>query len=228
MSFTVLSRVLVCASFALISTAVLAKDLQPALSCEAAKVEKAALAQAPSGARRVETHVLEVATKNGRKRFVDKPPHNEGGMSGEHWRYCGYDAQAKAHLIEKTDTGLFSGDLLLEQTGKVLRAGHTVLFSPNGKEFLAIEQEDGVDGANWAIYDTHGKPMWRGYAGTISKMGGIEAVVSTFEHPKWTAKGNLTARFVCATSNIHGVVTLTRSPSGDWRWHGHGLCSRGE
>jgi hypothetical protein len=170
--------------------------------------------------------VLEITTKNGKRRFVDKPPHDEGGMSGKHWRYCGYDAQANAHLIGNTDSGLFSGDLLLEQTGKLLHAGHTVLFSPKEKEFLAIEQDGGVDGANWTIYDTRGITIWKGYAGTIAKVGGIETVVSTFEHPKWTSQGNLTASFVCATSEMHGVVTLARSPSGGWRWRGHGKCSR--
>jgi hypothetical protein len=59
MSSTVLSRALVCASLALVSSAALAKESQPVLSCETAKVERAALGQAPKGARRVETHVLE-------------------------------------------------------------------------------------------------------------------------------------------------------------------------
>jgi hypothetical protein len=225
MSSTVLSRALVCASFALVSTAVLAKDSQPVLSCETQKVERASLKQAPRGARRVGTHVLEVISKKGPKRFVDKPPHDEDGMSGVHWRYCGYDAQAKAHLIEMMDDGLFSGDLLLDETGKLVRAGHTVVFAPNGIEFLAVEQEDGVDGENWAVYDTTGKTMWKGYAGTIAKVDGIDTVVSTFERPQWTKQGELTASFVCASSKTHGVVTLTRSPSGNWSWRGHGRCS---
>jgi hypothetical protein len=204
---------------------VLAKDSQPALSCETAKVERAALQQAPKGARRVETHVLEVVTDKGPKRFIDKPPHDPGDLGGLHWRYCGYIAQAKAHLIEMADEGLFSGDLLLEETGKLLRAGHTVLFSPNEEEFLAIEQEDGVDGENWAVYDANGKAKWKGYAGTIAKVDGIDTVVSTFDHPQWTKQGELTARFVCASSKAHGVVTLARSPSGDWSWRSHGKCS---
>lgn len=225
MSSTVLSRALVCASFAFVSTAVLAKDSRPGLSCETEKVERAALRQAPKGARRVDTHVLEVITRKGPQRFVDKPPHDEGGMAGVHWRYCGYDAQAKAHLIEMTDTGLFSGILLLDESGELVRAGHTVLFSLNGKEFLAIEQEDGVDGEEWAVYDTSGRTKWKGYAGTIAKVGGIDSVVSTFERPQWTKLGELTARFVCTSSKINGVVTLARSPSGNWSWRGHGKCS---
>jgi hypothetical protein len=225
MSSTVLTRALVCALLVFVRATVLAEDSQPVLSCETQKVERAALRKAPSGARRMGTHVLEVISKKGPQRFIDKPPHDEGGMSGVHWRYCGYDAQAKAHLIEMTDEGLFSGDLLLEETGKLVRAGHTVVFAPNGKEFLAVEQEDGVDGENWTVYDTTGKTMWKGYAGTTAKVNGIDTVVSTFERPQWTNQGELTAHFVCASSKVHGVVTLTRSPSGNRSWSGHGKCS---
>lgn len=225
MSSTVLNRALVCASLALASTAVLAKDSQPTLSCETATVERAALRQAPKGTRRVETHVLEVTTKNGPRRFVDKPPHDEGEMDGLHWRYCGFNAQVQAHLIERMDQSSYSGDLLLNKSGKLLHAGHTVLFSPRRKEFLAIKQEAGEDGEEWAIYDLTGQTMWKGYAGTLAKVNGIDTVVSTFERPKWNKQGELTARSICASSKIQGVVTLARSPSGDWSWRGHPKCS---
>lgn len=224
MSSTVLNRALVCASLALVSTVVQAKESQPALSCEIAKVERAALGQAPKGARRLGTHVLEVITKKGPKRFVDKTPHDEGDMGGLHWRYCGYNARAKAHLIEMTNESSYSGDLLFDETGRLVHAGHTVLFSPDEKEFLAIEQEDGVDGENWAVYDADGKAKWKGYAGTIAKVDGVDTVVSTFDHPQWTKQGELTARFVCASSKTHGVVTLTRAPSGVLSWRRHGKC----
>jgi hypothetical protein len=209
----------------LVSTAILAKESQPALSCETAKVERAVLGQAPKGARRVEKHVLEVITKKGPKRFADKPPYDDADMGGLHWRYCGYNVQAKAHLIEKKDESSYSGDLLFDETGRLVHAGHTVLFSPDEKEFLAVEQEDGVDGENWAVYDSDGTAMWKGYAGTIAKVDGIDSVISTFDHPQWNKQGELTARFVCASSKAHGVVTLARSPSGDLSWRGHGKCS---
>lgn len=224
MSSTVLSRALVCASLALVSSAVLTKEFQPALSCETAKVERAALGQAPRGARRVETHVLEVITKKGPKRFVDKPPHDDGDIGGLHWRYCGYNARARAHLIEMTDESSYSGDLLFDETGELVHAGHTVLFAPGDKEFLAIEQEDGVDGENWTVYDIDGKAKWKGYAGTTAKVDGIDTVIATFDHPQWTKQGDLTARFVCTSTKAHGVVTLMQSPSGALSWHGHGKC----
>lgn len=135
MSYAALSRALFCASLALVSTGVLSKKSYPVLSCESAMVEQTALGKAPKGSRRVETHVLEVITAKGPKRFVDKPPHDEGDMGGLHWRYCGYNAQAKAHLIEMLDESTYSGDLLFNETGKLLHAGHTVLFSPDENDF---------------------------------------------------------------------------------------------
>jgi hypothetical protein len=226
MSSTVLKHALVCASFAVVGTAIATKESQPLLSCETQKVERAALKQAAKGARRVSKHVLEVTSEKGVQRFVDKSPHDDGGeMGGVHWRYCGYDAHAKAHLIEMIDESSYSGDLLLGETGKLLHAGHTVLFSPSREEFLAIKQDAGVDGENWAVYDTTGKTIWQGYAGTLAKVDGVDAVVSTFEHAQWTKQGELTARFVCSSSKTGGVVTLARSPSGNWSWRGHGKCS---
>jgi hypothetical protein len=171
----------------------------------------------------VEKHVLEVITAKGVKRFVDKPPYEE--MGGLRWRYCGYDARAKAHLIERKDESSYSGELLFDETGRSMHAGHTVLFSPDEKEFLATEQEDGVDGENWTVYDAAGKARWKGYAGTTAKVDGIDSVVSTFDHPQWNTQGELTARFVCASSKVRGVVTLARSPSGDLSWRGHMKCS---
>jgi hypothetical protein len=99
------------------------------------------------------------------------------------------------------------------------------LFSPNLEAFLAIEQQDGVDGATWTVYGANGKPIWKGCAGTVAQVGGIDSVVSTFEDPRWTRDGELTARFVCASSKMNGVVTLARSASGHWRWRGHGKCA---
>jgi hypothetical protein len=203
-----------------------AKGKQGILSCETKETERAALKQAPKGVHRVSKHVLEVTLKKGTQRFIDSPPHDDRGeMGGVHWRYCGYNADAKAHLIEMTDQNSYSGALLLEKTGQRVRAGHIALFSPNMKEYLAIEQEAGVDGENWGVYDATGKAIWKGYAGTTAKVEGGDIVVSTFEHPRWTKQGELTARFVCASSKINGVVTLSQSSSGNWTWRSHGKCS---
>jgi hypothetical protein len=223
MSFTVLKHALVCASFAFISSTVSGKESRSTLSCEQQKLERTALKQAPMGARRVNQHVLEILSNKGAQRFIDNPPHDETG--GVHWRYCGYDARAKAHLIAMIDESSYSGDLLLESTDALVHAGHTVLFSRDRKAFLAIKQEGGVGGENWAVHDAAGKTIWKGYAGRLAKVDGRDTVVSTFGRPRWTKRGVLTARFVCASSKVRGVVTLARRSSGDWRWRGHGKCS---
>lgn len=108
--------------------------------------------------------VLEVVTERGPRRFVDAP--------GARWRYCGYDAQAKAHLIGKDDDSTGAGELLLQETGAQLHAGHTVVFAPDRKAFLAIEQEGGEDGEHWTVPGTDGKPIWSGYAGVVAKVDG--------------------------------------------------------
>ena len=224
MSSTVLKHALVCVSFAFVIPAVRAMEPQGILSCEAQKFERAALKQAPKTVRRVSKHVLEITTTKGIRRFIDKPPHDTDEMAGVHWRYCGFDAHAKAHLIEMIDESSYSGDLLLEETGQQIRAGHTVLFSPTRNNFLAIEQQAGVDGENWAVHDISGKTIWTGYAGTIAKVDGMEMVLSTFERPSWTKAGALTAHFVCASSKAQGTVSLVRSSSSGWNWSGHARC----
>lgn len=201
-----------------------AEDALRKLSCRTETAEDAAFRQAPRHARRVKTHVLEVVSKKGTHRFGDRAPHDEGGISGLHWRYCGFNPHAKAHLVGKTDAGLFTGNLLLDESGRLLQAGHTVLFSPDGLQFLAIGQESGVDGETWAVYDIRGKALWSGYAGTLSKADGTDIVVSTFERPQWNGKGQLAARFVCASSETTGVLTLTRTQFGKWSWRGPVKC----
>lgn len=224
MSFTALKQAVVFASFICIIPAADAKESGGVLSCETQKVERAALNQARKTARRVSKHVLEVTTAKGIHRFTDEPAHDEGEMGGVHWRYCGFDAHAKAHLIEMVDEGSYSGDLLLQETGQRVRAGHTVRFSPGTNEFLAIEQQAGVDGENWTVQDMTGSIIWKGYAGTVAKVDGIETVVATFERPRWTKQGKLTARAVCASSKALGIVTLVKSGASGWRWSGQAKC----
>ena len=100
----------------------------------------------------------------------------------------------------------------------------TVLFSPDLQTLLAAEQEDGMDGELWSVYDLAGKAKWKGYAGTTEKRDGVDMVVSTFERPEWNRHGELTARYACTGSPANGVVTLRRSPCGGWEWQGHAGC----
>lgn len=188
------------------------------LACKPDSDEKVAMQQAPGGAKRKSEHSLEVRTSSGTRRFVDQPPHD--GISGLHWLYCGYNPLTKTHLIHKQHEDLFSGQLLFEDSGKILGAGHTVLFSNDGKKYLAIEQQSGKDGEDWSVFDSEGKKIWRGYGGTVRK----DKVVSQFEQPRWDAQGELTAQYVCMEpTKGKGTVTLVESGKA-WGWRGQGKC----
>lgn len=130
----------------------------------------------------------------------------------------------KAHLIGRTDAGIHSGELLMIESGKRIPAGHTVLVSPRGKMYLAIEQNAGEDGENWSIHDRAGKTLWKGYAGTITTVDGVETVTATFDRPAWVANDRLTARSICAGSKIEGTVSLTVSLRGTSAWQGQVKC----
>ena len=92
LSFTALKGALGIAVFALtgnaalVGSAALAGQTARNLSCEQQdeSAEPAAMKQTPHGARRVDTHVLEVASRKATRQFVDQPPHDEGDLSGRH------------------------------------------------------------------------------------------------------------------------------------------------
>lgn len=214
----------------LIGAAPLAATAQDA-SCTPDADEARAMHAAPEGATRLPAqHALVIKYKGGSKRFVDAPPYDEE-LSGLHWHYCGFVSSMKAHLIGMSKDSLFSGKLLLDSTGQLLDAGHSVYTSPDGKRFLAVEQEDGMDGELWAIYDLTGRKLWSGYAGTTrieipkgppgSKP--YEAVVSTFESPRWTRQGELQADQVCMGGRYKVVINLVPQ-GGTWGWRSSTSC----
>jgi hypothetical protein len=191
------------------------------VSCDDVKLERTALKQAPKGVRGVSKHVLEVQTAKGTQRFVDGRSDAQD-PAGLRWRYCGYHAEAKAHLIEMMNEHSYSGQIVLDN-GQRLLAGHTVLFSPTMQAFLAIKQESGMDGEYWTVQDAGGRTMWNGYAGTLTTVDGVDMVVSSFERPQWTAAGQLTAQAVCASSRAQGPVTLVVT-NGKADWTGKLAC----
>ncbi len=142
-------------------------------------------------------HVLELRHAKGQKRFIDQPPHED--LGGRHWFYCGYDAILKVHLIGKTEDALFSGVILRHSDGRIFAAGHTVLFSPDHKKFLAIRQQNGRDGEDWAIYQLYGRKLWAGYAGILSVpvKGDYERVVAEFLNPVWRDENVVEADMSC-------------------------------
>ncbi len=193
------------------------------LTCAPDANEKIAMKQAPGGASRIDAHTLEVTYKKGVRRFADKPPHDE--LGGLHWLYCGYDARAQSHLIQRQFEGLFSGQLLREDTGQAVAAGHTVIFSADRQKYLAIEQENGQNGEQWSVYGDGGKRVWRGYAGTLKQVKGATNIVSQFEQPRWDTDGNLTAQNVCNYPyEGKNPIALIQSEK-VWRWRDSANCT---
>ncbi|MFZ6780849.1 hypothetical protein ACO0LD_28785 [Undibacterium sp. Ji83W] len=169
--------------------------------------ESKLIQQHPAQARRPSEHVLEVKYANGAKRFIDKPPHES--LGGTHWFYCGYNAAQNLHLIGHTVDSLFSGVILRHSDGLTFRAGHTILMSPEGKKFLAIEQPDGLDGEEWAVYKLYGKKLWQGYAGILSTpvKNDPVMVIAQFVNPAWRDDNVLEADLSCADI-VKGKVSL--------------------
>lgn len=218
---TTILRALACALLGLSATAAIAAQAaaEPSgvLSCESGRTERDALKRTPAKVKRPAKHVLVVVTAKGPQRFVDKPPYDEP-LSGVSWQYCGYDNQAKAHLIGKIDEDIFTGVLLFDETGATLPAGETVWFAPNRQAFLAAVQPNGLDGQNWSVAGIDGKPIWQGYAGMPGKERG--QFLSQFTAPQWSARGELRTAYACAgPSGKEGVARLIRSADGKWGWH---------
>jgi hypothetical protein len=219
-----------CALLATLASSASAAESDKPLSCDTRKPEAAALQHSNGAARRTGKHVLALSTSKGQRRFADQPPYDTPGEEGEvgevgvKRRYCGYDSGAKAHLVELIDDRTRTGELLFADSGRLVRAGYSVLFAPDRRRFLAAEQDAGADGEHWRLVGGDGKALWEGYAGTLAKVDGIETMVSTFDRPRWNAQGELTARYVCLSGGVDGVVTLVRSPAGAWSWRGHGKC----
>lgn len=216
-----------CALLATLALNACAAERAALLSCDIKQPEAATLKQSSGAAHRTGKHVLELGTSKGPRRFADQPPNGAPGEEGEvgvQRRYCGYDGVAKAHLVELIDDSTRTGELLFADSGRLVRAGYSVLFAPDRRRFLAFEQEAGADGEHWRLVGVDGKALWEGYAGTLTKVDGIETMVSTFDRPRWNAQGELTARYACLSGGAHGLVTLARSPAGVWGWRGHGKC----
>ncbi|PXX38509.1 hypothetical protein DFR42_11221 [Undibacterium pigrum] len=199
------------------------------LSCQKAmlypEVEHELIQQHPAKVSRVDAHTLEVKHAKGVERFIDQPPHE--ALAGTHWFYCGYSATQKVHLIGHNVDSLFSGIILRHSDGKTFKAGHTILMSPKGKKFLAIEQQSGLDGEDWTVYKLYGKKLWQGYAGILSTPVKNEPVMvmAQFVNPVWRDEDVLEADISCADI-IKGKATLAISNIGKAapRWSSKPNC----
>lgn len=188
------------------------------LNCKE-KPEHDLFKQAPHGAKRSSKHVLEIKYSAGVRKFIDKPPYDQF-VEGLSWEYCGYNENVKAHLILRRDEAWYSGSLLFEESGKVTKAGSTVVFSPNKLNFLAIQQWAGADGQDWNLFDTAGHKLWNGFS-TIdvprkpTDTYTWEAV--TIDNPSLSDDLQISAHMSCWQSKKEGRITL-KKVGGKWEW----------
>jgi hypothetical protein len=178
--------------------------------------ETALLQRAPHGANRLGKHELEVRWAAGTRRFKDSPPY--GPLDGVSWAYCGYSAVLKLHLVRKADHGLFTGVLLDDSTGSLLPAGEAVLFSPDGKLYLAYEQPDGQDGETLKLHDRSGAVRWKGYDFIPSPDGESVAVdAENMRDMRWDDQGRPQATLYLEGGRTM-TVTLMPDESGKLDW----------
>jgi len=179
--------------------------------------EAARLKQAPHGAKRLGTHVIEVGWAGGKRILKDKPPYNEP-LDGLRWTYCGYNPDLKLHMLLKEDEALFTGALIDDVTGALLPGGQKVLFSKNSQYYLAYEQPDGQDGETIKLFRRNGTLMWEGYNGFLSSDG--KDVLANFEDMHWDDQDRPQAIAHLSDGKTQ-TVTLTQGSAGKWDWLPH-------
>jgi hypothetical protein len=197
------------------------------LRCEDNRIENDLLKQAPHGAKRTGKHVLEIKYSGGVRKFIDKPPYDElvDGINTEglSWEYCGYNEIVKAHLILKRDNvkhESYTGSLLFEDTGKIVKAGYSVTFSPNKLNFIAFQRYGG-DGEFWDLFDTSGHKLWREFSYIILPVKPTDSYsqeVAEFENPTLSNDLEIKAHMTCWQSKKSGNVTLKKIGA-KWVWH---------
>ncbi len=184
-----------------------------------ASAEKLAFGTAPEGARRVSDHVLEVRTKAGVRRFVDRRPYRDG-LDGFHWLYCGYDPGLKAHLIGVQDDSLFTGKLVFDGDGHMVDGGQTVYSSADGSQYLAESQVNGEYLSHWVVFDRAGRRLWAGLSGT----DGTHNNTIEYGDLRWTPDDTLRATATCGDGKGEtGEAILVREGK-TWRWKSDLRC----
>jgi hypothetical protein len=176
--------------------------------------EIAVLRKAPHGAKRIGKHTLEVNWAKGVRRFVDKDC-SEGYIGGSCWEYRGYCASLHLHQINHEEGDLFTGVLLDDVSGKLLPGGSSVIFSPDGKKYLASSQWDGKEFSDWKLYSREGILLWEGDSGIVGKN---DEILAEFESPSWSSSADLLADSVDSASGKRVVLILIQGTNKKWKW----------
>ena len=193
-----------------------------ALTC--GESEASALRAAPASVRRDAAHRLSIAWAKGTRVFEDSGV-VDGDMGGVRYEYCG--AAHGYHLIRKADEGLFTGVLLDTATGRVLPAGHTVVFSPDASKYFAAQQPDGLDGEEWLIYARSGVQVWKGLSGIEAKSreGNWTTFIAILDQPRWTSSNELQATLRCASDTTRTTTVTLRPSAGHYAWMPNVKCA---
>lgn len=170
-------------------------------------------------ARRASPHRLTINTAKGAVSFVDQAPHDEP-FAGVHYWFC--DRHDGYMLIGVQRDALFTGELVNESTGAVIKAGASVSFSPDRSAYLAEEQPDGLDGEQWSVHAADGRALWSGYS-FIPRGGNGDEIEIELEQPAWQADGELVANAACAGSTAVWPVRLIER-QGQWSWQPRRPC----
>jgi hypothetical protein len=185
-------------------------DCAAAMNTTNEKVAEARLLSATHGmARRLSEPVLQLSVAGRLLTFRDVP--SDEALMDLSYTFCG--SREGYSLIGKSNGTLFTGELIEEKSGHVLPGGLQVIFSPDRRAYLAVEQENGIDGTDWTIhYADSGKISWKGYSFIASTNPSIE-----LENPRWTEKGEFIATAHC-WEDVPDTTARLINVSGKWRW----------
>lgn len=199
--------------------AAIAEERSKELSCfdgDTSKKEAVYINKSQGLAKRVDEHTLEVSYLKGKYRFKDIPPYDEP-LDGISWRYCGYSADVKLHLIEKHDNETFTGVLFNDLTGFIINAGYKVSFSQNSQFYFAALQENGMDGEMWSLYNIAGNELWSSYAGISERINDITYAYAELSNPRWI-NSELTAQAACKSDNTKTAQVSLKYDHGSYVW----------
>jgi hypothetical protein len=94
-----------------------------------------------------------------------------------------------------------------------------VHISPDKRNLLSEEQEDGMYGALWTLRDASGQIVWRGAARLLQGA----RIAALLDNPDWSDRNELTAHFACDgdlsddNSLPNQKATLIRNGQ-HWEW----------
>ena len=181
--------------------------------------EPAALKQAPHGAKRIGKHTLQVNWAHGLRRLVDDGCDGDG-IGGSCWDYCGYNAALRLHFIGHEDEDLFTGVLLDDTSGRLMPGGGSVIFSPDGKKYLATSQWNGKELADWKLYTRNGTLLWAGDSGIVrmDDVLRVKVAFAEYEVAYWSPSGELCTEYTDPDSKKKIELKLTQGANRKWKW----------